>query len=206
MYKVVKTGSTGNAVIYHNSIVVDCGVTFDAIKPYLYDLQLILLTHIHKDHINTTTLKRLQFERPTLRIGCCEWMVEHLYGFRNVDVYNPGNTYDYGDFKIIPIKLYHDVLNCGYRIFRKDHKTIHCTDTAHLDGIEAKNYDLYAIEHNYNEDTVFESIQKAKATGQFSYQALSVNSHLSEQQAKDFIYKNKGDKYEVLRLHESNTI
>jgi L-ascorbate metabolism protein UlaG (beta-lactamase superfamily) len=205
MYKVLKTGSAGNAVIYHNSIMVDCGVTFAEVKPFLYDLQIILLTHEHKDHINRTTLKKLIFERPTLRVGVCDDWFDTMQG-RNIDRYKIGGGYDYGEFKISPIKLYHDVPNCGYRIFKGDHKIIHATDTAHLEGIEAKDYDLYAIEHNYNEDTVFESIRIAKASGQFSHQALAINSHLSEQQAKDFIYKNKGDKYSVLRLHESDSL
>lgn len=206
MYKVIQTGSAGNAVIYHDSIMVDCGVAFAAIKPYMYELQIVLLTHEHKDHINLVALKKLQFERPMLRIGCCEWVTKHIEGLRNIDIYRIGDNYDYGKFKISPIKLYHDVPNCGYRIIRNDYKIIHATDTAHLDGIEAKDYDLYAIEHNYNEDTVFESIEKAKAMGEFSHQSLAINSHLSEQQAKDFIYKNKGVKYEVLRLHESGKI
>jgi L-ascorbate metabolism protein UlaG (beta-lactamase superfamily) len=185
--------------------MVDCGVTFADVRPYLYDLQLVLLTHEHKDHINRATLKSLVFERPSLRIGVCDDWFDTMQG-RNIDRYKIGTVYNYGQFKISPIKLYHDVPNCGYRIFKGEHKIIHATDTAHLEGIEAKDYDLYAIEHNYNEDTVFESIEKSKAKGEFSHQALSVNSHLSEQQAKDFIYKNKGNKYEVLRLHESNMI
>ena len=133
-------------------------------------------------------------------------MAEHLKGIRNVDLLELNRWYDYGEFRISIGKLYHDVENAFFRIEKDGYKIFRATDTAHLEGIEAKDYNLYAIEHNYNEDTVFESIEKAKATGQFSYQSLAINSHLSEQQAKDFIYKNKGDKYEVLRLHESSNV
>ena len=41
----------------------------------------------------------------------------------------------------MPIKLYHDVPNCGYRIFINDKKIIYMTDTKTLEGITAKNYD-----------------------------------------------------------------
>ena len=205
MYNVIATGSKGNAILYHGNILLDCSVPFSEVKPYLYDIDLILLTHIHGDHFNLATLKKIAFERPSLRFGCGEWMVQHLDGLKNVDVYNQGGLYDYGDFEISPIKLYHDVENFGYRIFKGDHKTIHCTDTAHLEGISAKNYDLFAVEFNYNEDTINESIARSEAKGEFSHQRGSINSHLSEQQARDFIFKNKGEVCEILRLHESST-
>lgn len=204
MHKVIATGSTGNAVLYHCNILVDCGVSFSKIEPYLYDIDIVLLTHIHGDHFNLSTIKRLQFERPSLRIGCGSWMIEYLEGLRNIDIYEYGKIYDCGAFKISPVKLYHDVENFGYRIFKDNYKIIHCTDTAHLEGITAKNYDLYAIEHNYNEDTIWGSISESESKGEFSHQKDSFNSHLSEQQARDFIFKNKGEKYEVLRLHESS--
>ena len=99
--------------------------------------------------------------------------------------------------------MYHDVKNFGYRIFKDEHKIIHCTDTYTLDGIKANNYNLYAIEHNYNEDTIIESILESEKYGKYSHQRGSFNSHLSEQQAIDFIFKNRGEHSEILRLHES---
>lgn len=203
MVQVIATGSTGNAVLYHNSILVDIGIPFALLKPHLYSIQLVLLTHEHKDHINSDTLSKLVRERPSLRIGCCEWMMEKVEGMRNLDLFSPGEVYDYGAFQVSPVKLYHDVKNCGYRIFHGDHKIIHCTDTAHLEGITAKDYDVYAIEHNYNEETIHDVIASIEATGGFAYMKGSLNSHLSEQQARDFIYKNKGEHSQVVRLHES---
>jgi phosphoribosyl 1,2-cyclic phosphodiesterase len=203
MYKVVKTGSTGNAVLYHNSILVDCGVPYALIKPYLYDIDIVLLTHEHKDHFNIKTIEKLIFERPALRIACCEWIVNLLPKCKNIDVFEIGCEYDYGTFKISPIKLYHDVPNCGYRILTENYKIIHVTDSAHLEGITAPSYNLYAIESNYDEETIHEIIESKQANGDFSYEKGAINNHLSEQQANDFVYKNKGINYEVLRLHES---
>jgi L-ascorbate metabolism protein UlaG (beta-lactamase superfamily) len=202
VYKVIASGSTGNAVLYHNLILVDCGVPFSLVKPYLNNIQLVLLTHEHHDHINRDTLKKIVFERPSIRVGCCNDWFEILQG-RNIDRYEIGKVYDYIFFSISPVKLYHDVPNCGYRIFKDNHKTLHCTDTAHLNGISAKGYDLYALEHNYNEDTVFNDIGQKEQAGEFTYQKNAIKSHLSEQQARKFIFENKGDNYEVLRLHES---
>ncbi|MBR8535439.1 MBL fold metallo-hydrolase [Carboxylicivirga sediminis] len=205
-YQVLSTGSEGNAVIYHGFIMVDCGVPFSIVKPVIQDIQVVLLTHTHGDHFKLSTIKKLAYERPTIRFACGEWMVKHLNDIRNIDVLLPGKIYNYGLFRLSPVVLYHDVPNYGYRIYYKNHKIFHATDSAHLEGITALEYDLYAIEHNYDEETVFENIAKLKAKGQFAHQEGSINSHLSEQQAQDFILRNKGDNYQVLRLHESKHI
>ena len=204
MVQIISSGSKGNAVLYHQSILVDIGVPFARIKPFLKSIQLVLLTHVHMDHIYMSTLTKLVKERPTIRIGCCEWMADLVKGLKNVDVFDIGQTYNYGAVKISPLRLYHDVPNCGYRIFKDDTKIIHCTDTAHLEGIEAPNYDLYAIEHNYNEETIHENIAALEARGKFPYMKGSLNSHLSEQQARDFFFRNKGEHSQLIRLHETS--
>lgn len=206
MHNVLSSGSKGNCVIYHGSIAVDMGVSYSTIKNHKHALQLVLLTHCHSDHFNISTIKKLAFERPTLRFACGGFLAEYLTGIKNVDILNYGKTYDYGLFSISPIKLYHDVPNFGYRIFKDGTKIIHATDTAHLDGITAKDYDLYAIESNYNEDTVFESIKKKQEKGEYAYQVGSIKSHLSEQQAREFIFKNGNENSKVLRLHESSNL
>lgn len=202
-HKVISSGSEGNAVLYHGNILVDIGVSFASIKPFLYQIQLVLLTHEHKDHFNADTLRRLCKERPTVRVGCCEWMLPHLEGIRNVDVFEIGKEYDYVHFSLVPVKLYHDVPQCGYKIFRRGYKIFHATDTAHLNGIQARGYDLYAVEFNYDEETIEQIIAAKEAAGQYVYEKGAINSHLSEQQARQFIFNNAGENYEVLRLHES---
>jgi phosphoribosyl 1,2-cyclic phosphodiesterase len=205
MYKIIASGSTGNAVLYHGSILVDCGVPFSALKEDLFGLKIVLLTHMHHDHINPLTFKKLVAERPTLRFGCGAHMLPFLKGVKNVDVFEVGKLYDYGDFQISPIKLYHDVENFGYLIDYKGHKTIHCTDTATLEGITAKNYDLFALEHNYDEETVWETIEAIESKGGFAHQRGAINSHLSEQQARNFFFENKGENSQLIRLHESQS-
>lgn len=205
LYNVIATGSSGNAVIYFDSILVDCGVPYALLKPYVKQIGLVLLTHSHKDHINHATLSRLANERPTLRIGCGEHMRDSVSMFKNVDIYKAGQMYDYGFISICPVALYHDVPNFGYRLFCGGKSIFHATDTAHLNGIVAKNYDLYAIEHNYNEDTIYDVIAEKEARGEFAHEKGSINTHLSEQQARDFIFNNKGENSQVIRLHESKT-
>ena len=206
MYKVIATGSKGNAVLYHDSILVDCGVSYSLIKPFIGKLQLVLLTHEHCDHLNIKTCLQLAFERPTLRFACASVEVFHiLVGIKNIDHLDVNKLYDYRTFQISPVKLYHDTANFGFRIFKNGTKIFHATDTAHLCGIEAKDYDLYAIEHNYDEDTIIETVAEIERKGGYAYQRNAINTHLSEQQARDFIFKNGNGNSKVLRLHESKS-
>lgn len=204
MYNILSSSSKGNCILYLGAIAIDMGISYQMIKPYEKSLQIVLLTHIHGDHFNLSTIKKLAFERPTLRFACGEFLKEHLEGIKNVDILEAGKVYDYGAFKVSPITLYHDVPNFGYRIFQGDTKIIHCTDTAHLEGITAKDYSLYAIESNHCLESVEKRIEHKKANGQFCYEIGALNSHLSEEQARDFIFKNRGEHSQVIRLHESS--
>ena len=78
-YKIISTGSQGNAVVVDEIILIDCGVSFKALKDVYKKLQIVLLTHIHADHFKRSTIKRLAKERPALRFGCCEWLANDLY-------------------------------------------------------------------------------------------------------------------------------
>lgn len=46
-YNILKSGSSGNCLILNKYMAVDMGISFKQIKPYLKELKIILLTHIH---------------------------------------------------------------------------------------------------------------------------------------------------------------
>lgn len=204
--KVISSGSEGNAVIYNNAIMVDCGVSLKALEAVKRSLKIVLLTHKHGDHLKLRTLQRLQAERPTLRVACGDFLLEELPCIKNIDVLQVGKIYDYGAFKVSPIKLYHDVPNFGWRIFLPNgQKIFHATDTVHLEGITAKGYDLYAIEHNYCEEYIQQAIEEARANGEYTHAYGNINTHLSIQQARAFIETNRKESSEVLELHKSRS-
>ena len=204
--QVISSGSEGNAVIYNNAIMVDCGVSFKALQEVKRSLKIVLLTHKHSDHLKIRTLQRLQAERPTLRVACGDFLLGELPCIKNIDVLQVGKIYDYGAFKVSPVKLYHDVPNFGWRIFLPNgQKIFHATDTVHLEGISAKGYDLYAIEHNYCEEYIQEAIEEARANGEYTHAYGNINTHLSIQQARAFIEANRKESSEVLELHKSRS-
>ena len=77
-YKIINSGSDGNAVVIEDYILIDCGVSFEKLKPYYKKLKIVFLTHIHSDHFKKSTIRKLAKERPTLRWACGEWLVEEL--------------------------------------------------------------------------------------------------------------------------------
>ena len=205
-YKIISSCSTGNATIIRDIILIDCGVTFKKLEKYYKQLKIVLLTHVHQDHFNRATIKRLAQERPTLRFACCEWLLQPLLECgvekRNIDILQIGTKYDYKLFKIVAIKLYHDVNQCGYRILFDDYKVIYMTDTKTIEGISAKNYDLYLVEANYKENELEERIKQKQLQGDFTYEWRVKDTHLSEEQCVEFLLNNMGKNSEYVFMHQ----
>lgn len=205
-YKIIASSSSGNATIIKDVVLVDCGVSFKKIEPYYKNLKIVLMTHIHKDHFNESTVKKLANERPTLRFACCEWLLCPLLecgvSRKNIDVLKIGVKYDYKLFKVVPVKLYHDVPQCGYRILFDNFKAIYMTDTSTVEGITAKDYDLYLIEANYTDEDIESRINRSYMKNKYCYEIRAIDTHLSKGQACDFLLQNMGEKSEYVFMHE----
>ena len=118
-YEIIASGSKGNAVLFNGAVLVDCGVSFLKLAPYLRGIKIVLLTHIHGDHFNPSTIKRLATERPTLRFVCGSHLIGPLLKagveFRNVDIVEPDVCYMYAGLTVTAFELYHDVPILGTR-------------------------------------------------------------------------------------------
>lgn len=205
-YNIISTGSQGNAVIVNDFILIDCGVPLNALKPYVSKLKLVLLTHIHSDHFNNTTIKNLARERPTLRFACGRWLAEPLVrcgvSKNQIDVLDFNITYGYGLCNVIPVPLVHNVPNCGWKIhFADAGKMVYCTDTNNLNGITARNYDLFMIEANYEDEIIQEKIRQKRENGEYAYEVQVLKNHLSKAKADDFIYRNIGPHGQYIYMH-----
>lgn len=205
-YKIIATGSAGNAVVINDYMLIDCGVSFKALAAVKKQLKIVLLTHIHSDHFNPATIRRLAAERPTLRFACCDWLLPMLIGCgvqkKNIDLLKVGKIYNYGAFKLSPVKLYHDVDNCGWRIFSGAEKAVYITDTSTVRGITAKDYDLYMVEANYSEDEIRERIRAKEAAGQYVYEYRVLKTHLSKEECDQWLMDNIGENSEYVYIHQ----
>ena len=206
-YTIISTGSKGNAVLIEDSVLIDCGVPYKAIEPYVKGLKLVLLTHIHGDHFKPSTVKRLAENRPALRFVCGAWMVVPLVEAgvdkRNIDVLKENTGFCYQYVSIEHFNVTHDVPNCGYKILLNNGgKVLYVTDAGNLNGITARGYDLYMIEGDYDEEEIERRISEKKAEGQFAYERRVKDNHLSRAQCVEFVLKNGTPDSKFVYLHQ----
>jgi len=204
-YNIIATGSDGNAVLIENSILVDCGVPFKTLKPYVSQLKLVLLTHIHFDHFNKSTIRKLASERPTLRWGCGMWLFVDLLdcgvNALNIDILDHDTEYKYAIASVVPVRLTHNVPNQGYKLIYPHGRVIYATDTNDLYGVTAQDFDLYLIEANYTDEEIAQRIAEKDAKGEFAYERHVLDNHLSKAKCDEFLTQNKGENSECVYLH-----
>lgn len=213
IFNVIATGSDGNATVVNDCLLIDCGVPYKALIHHVKRLQLVLLTHEHGDHFNAATIRRIAQDRPALRFGCCPWLVEKLLEAgvqrRQIDVYAPGNTVTYGKgyISVCPVETPHNVPNCAYKVrFSRlspwPGSLFYATDCGTLDGVEAKEYDLYFVEANHTRAEIEARAAEKLAAGEYAYEIRAAENHLSLEQAQDWLAQNMGPNSLWVPMHQ----
>ncbi len=183
-YKIISTGSKGNCVIIED-IMIDCGVPFKDIKDELYNIKVLLLTHIHSDHINKSTLNKIQKLFPHIEIFG-NYEVYQSFPDSNVRVVNATYPFKAGEYEITPFECVHDVLCYGYVWEVKDQDVIYATDTSTLEHAPNQKYDWFFIESNFSEEKLSQIASNYTRRG---YDPVkNAMRHLSSKQAKTFYY------------------
>lgn len=196
-FKILGTGSRGNCIII-NDVMVDCGLPFSKIKNDLYDINYLLITHTHGDHLKLKTIAKIAERFPTITmIGNYE-----VYQAFNVDIIaNEGFDVVTNDYTFTPFKCIHDVYTYGYCWQYGEKDIIYATDTSTLEHAPQKKYDYFFLESNHDEAKL-EAV-RGKQTGSYD-PYLSGKRHLSTQQAKNFFYMHrKSNDSELIELHQS---
>ena len=193
-FKILETGSSGNCFLINDDLMIDMGLPFLKIKDYIKNVKYVMCTHIHSDHLNDITVRKVFVNHENIKFVCGGWMVKPLKKIgvdeNRIIVVEFGKVYNLDDYKISPVLAYHDVPNCGYRILHNGKKHLHITDTVTLDGIEAKGYDSASIECNHEINKALKLIEQAKNNDEFSHLRGAINSHLSVDKVIKFCKEN----------------
>lgn len=194
-YNIIGSGSSGNCVVIEN-IMVDIGLPFKRIKEYLYDIDYILITHIHTDHIRKATYNQIRKLFPKIKfIG--NWQVAQSYDMDYIS--NSGYPVKELDFELLAFECIHDVITHGYVWEAKGNRIIYATDTNNLDSAPSGKYDYLFLESNHDET----KIKMAKATKGYDPK-LSAMRHLSTFKSKEFYYTHRRNRDSVwVELHKS---
>lgn len=208
-YNTISSSSKGNCIIVEKSLMLDCGVSYKAIKQYLKDIKLIFISHIHKDHLNTTTIQQIVYNYPNIRFVCgSKEVVKKLYDNKvkpvNIFYLEERQWYTLRFIKLRIDKLEHDTPNHCLHFELGGKKGIYIVDTNNVDNIVAKDYDLYLIESNYNQDILEKHILECEDENQLYYLNRVPKTHLSFEQANSFLIENMKEDSWFEYIHQSS--
>ena len=208
-YEIIGSSSKGNCIIVEDILMLDCGVAYSKIKKHLSKVKLIFISHSHQDHLLPSTVKKIAYNFPTIKfLTGSEEVVEILYvqgiHTNNIYILKSGKKYDLGLLKVKLEQLYHDTPNYGLKWDLNGKKGIYAVDTEKIDHIEAKNYDLYLIENNYQEKLLQEHIDNCEDVNMLKYLNRVPYTHLSSEQANTFLIENMGENSRYEYIHQSD--
>lgn len=208
-YLVIGSGSKGNAILAQTKILLDCGVSYSKLARYLKYIKIIFIGHQHKDHLLSSTIQRIAYNYPNIKfVTSSSDVVMKLKNSsvpkKNIFYLKPKKWYSLGIMKVKTEPLTHDVENYGLKWEFEGKKGFYATDTSNLDNIEAKGYNLYLIESNYNEELLKKHIEECEDENMLYYLNRVPYTHLSYEQANSFLIENMGDNSRFEYIHQSD--
>lgn len=211
-YEILNTGSKGNCIILNSDFILDCGVPYKMVKPYLKDIKCIFISHSHGDHLKMSTIKKIAFEHPNIKFIVGRDLVTILsvndIPKKNIYCLELGKFYKVGNYQLKLDFLYHDVPNYCIHIYKYNDeinmwfRMIYATDTTKIDHINAKDYDFALIEANYDTDEELDKkILEYEKRGEFTHLKRVKETHLSQLKALNWLQKNNITNYQFIHQH-----
>ena len=205
--KVLASGSKGNSTLIRTdkiNLLIDCGVTYQYLASELEkinvtpkDLDAILITHTHSDHIKGLTSL---VKKTGLKVFILEEMLDEIKSkipYENINYYT--NPLYIDDLKIELIRISHDVEGVGFIIENNDRNLVYITDTGYINRKylpKMKNKNVYIIESNHDEEMLME--------GPYPYilkqRVISDHGHLSNTTTAGYLREIIGDRTSTIVL------
>lgn len=207
-YEIISSGSKGNCVVIDN-VMVDCGIPYKKLKEHLYDVDYLLITHRHGDHINRRAYKKIREEFPEIVVITNSDVAEAVED--DVDyIIEPVTPLELEDYTFEAFVCIHDVTTYGYFWSWIDPETeekidiIYATDTHDYRYAPAKKkFDYLFLESNHDENKL--NAIKYSSKKKYGYDAYGNGlRHCSTQVCKGYYYMHrKSEESELIELHKS---
>lgn len=214
LVSVLASGSKGNCTYLetpHHKCLIDVGMNYKYISAKLEeigvnikDIDTILITHTHTDHING--LKKIMKDVcPSIYLS--EKMLNEL-DYELVNYHLISEDFNLDDLNIEIIKLSHDVDDInGYILSSNNKSVVYITDTGYINvknHKRLKNKCLYIMESNHDVNM----LMKGKYPYHIKMRILGDKGHLSNKDSANYLSTFIGDNTKHIILahlsHENN--
>jgi phosphoribosyl 1,2-cyclic phosphodiesterase len=186
------SGSKGNCIYIgtnHTKILIDAGISARAIQLRLNeinvdlaDIDAILMTHEHIDHIQG--LKTLAYKNriPILaNHETAKGIVAAFHDCPKFKIFSTGDTFEFGDLEIHPFSIQHDTLDpVAFTLRLNDLKLGFCTDLGFVTSLvqtQLVGCDYLYVESNHQPSMVYASPRPMI----YKQRVLSRSGHLSNE-------------------------
>lgn len=194
------SGSTGNCLLVqteNTKILVDAGESakkiVDALSIYdvnINDINAILVTHEHTDHIKSIGTLSLKYNIPVYaNLETWNAMPTQKEKIENEfqRLYSPNSDFEINDLKIHPFNISHDAANpCGFNIIKNKTKISVATDLGHvtdelINNLQGSSFAL--LEANYDPNI----LKYSRYPYSLKQRIAGPNGHLSNNESGNLI-------------------
>lgn len=232
------TSSAGNSVYLSGiNTLIDLGLPYNRYKnvspDFFLEVDYIILTHIHGDHLNPATLKHILTAYPHIKILLTTEMANDIQTTPRVNKtlsseiiqqhINQFQTAQHctlksrkAEFEFIPHKVPHgDIVNIAIEIRYHNKHILYSSDIDTLDDLSQQDTPLEGIPHPKPGDEFDIAFLEANYDADLLNKALEINPndikakgnlrHMSEQEAWNYIQHYLKDDGIFMPLHASST-
>lgn len=190
------SGSTGNSLFVQNNdtnILIDAGVSckkiieaLASINVSINDIDAILITHEHTDHIKSLDALSSKYSIPVYANErtwkAMEKQVTRISN-ENRNIFEASEKFNVKDIEVLPFSIPHDAADpCGFNIFGSNQKISIATDIGHIDSNifkKLENSSFVLLESNYDP----EILKCCSYPYKLKQRILGPNGHLPNNEA-----------------------
>lgn len=210
------SGSKGNCIYLgtpNTKILIDAGISGKAIKQKLSeidvdisDIDAVLITHEHSDHINGLKVLAYRMGIPVFANSeTAKGIAQYFNGSPKFKIFATGEPFEFMDLEIHPFSIQHDTPDpVAFTIQTNKHKLGFCTDLGFAPTLveeRLKHCDYLYLEANHQPSMVHASPRPMI----YKQRVLSRNGHLSNENCGKLlskIYHSKLKKVYLAHLSE----